>query len=113
MELEKKLELLESKLIDALAEAKAARIIAEKALSQSAAPSLLGTSDPWTEPVEQTTNPFIKEVDVSPRPTLSSFSSSLSQPKAPEGDGIKILPDEEEGLEDEFWDEAVGEEQNG
>lgn len=110
MELSEQIAELRKLVIEALAEAKAARILAEKTLGL-VPNSQLPYPEPW-RPVEDShpvsnTAAFIREVDVTPKPTLASFGGGVAIGRVPTpGTGI-LAGDAEQDLEAEMWDETM------
>jgi hypothetical protein len=91
---------LELKLIDALVEAKTARLIAEKALSLVTRPNSQ-VLEPWGEPpasppTQSSPAPFIKVVETSPKPSLAGFRDKVPQ------NGKETTP-----LVDDFFEDEV------
>jgi len=103
MELEKRIEILESKIIDALAEARTARLIAEKALEKKEPP--IEHKEPWIEPPQVTPTASVTVQEITPRPTLSAFYNKRFEPKQPQTENTR--------LEEELWDEMMEEEHAG
>lgn len=98
---------LEKLVIEALAEAKAARILAEKALDRSlAAPNNTYASEPWgtsSEPAIAPTAPFIKVEEVETKPSLAPWYGKKALEKRTNREIDPTVDD----VGQDIWDDAM------
>lgn len=108
LEISQRFEALEARLIDALAEARVARILAEKALNtQTAIKTDKVVGEPWIPPLQSEgvpAAPFIRVEEKAPKPSLAGFYNRVGKPEA-----AKTSKEPSSDVADDLmWDEIVG-----